>query len=81
MCCCLNARDLDSLAKHHLGKFVQSKLIRVATDDVHTSFCSMPYQAMFAGPQQGYAQGSPGGASPWAQYPYQQAYGAAAAQV
>eukprot|EP00731_Ephydatia_muelleri_P024155 Em0016g426a len=40
----------------------------------------MPYQAMFGGPQQSYGQGSPGpAANPWAQYPYQQAYGAAAA--
>eukprot|EP00731_Ephydatia_muelleri_P024181 Em0016g452a len=41
---------------------------------------NMPYQAMFGGPQQSYGQGSPGpAANPWAQYPYQQAYGAAAA--
>lgn len=41
----------------------------------------MPYQAaqMYGGPQQAAYPGAPATANPWAQYPYQQAYGAAAA--
>ena len=36
---------------------------------------------MYGGPQQAAYAGAQGGATPWAQYPYQQAYGAAQAQV
>ena len=42
----------------------------------------MPYQpGQMYNPQQAAFAGAQAAATPWAQYPYQQAYGAAAAQV
>lgn len=69
--------QVDSLGHHHQGKLWNCPSLCMLTMLI---FFSMPYQSMFGGPQQSYAQGSPGqAANPWAQYPYQQAYGAAAA--
>ena len=72
----------DSLS--HPGNETSLQVCKQANgNDFDSVFsCSMPYQpGQVYNPQQAAYASAQAAATPWAQYPYQQAYGAAAAQV